>query len=101
MLLHAGGLGTHPVPLLENHLEDLLREEEEVKASEDDGRLADVEVLHRVKTEGLQRRTEGSVRQRSRQLLNSKHSFHSVVLQLDADVKDGSTDFTLLLRCSP
>lgn len=57
--LHAGRPCAHPVSLLENHLEDLLREEEEVEASEDHRRLAHVEMLHRVKTKGLQHETRG------------------------------------------
>lgn len=47
--------------LLEKHFEDLLGEEEEVKASEHHRRLGHVEIHHGVKAKGLttQERREG------------------------------------------
>jgi len=44
---------THPVLLLEEHPEDLLREEEEVEAGEHHRRFGHVEIHHGVKTKGL------------------------------------------------
>lgn len=52
---------THSVFLFEKHSEDLLCEEEEVKASEHHRRLGHVEMHHWVKTKGLPCRAEDGV----------------------------------------
>lgn len=46
-------LATHPVSLLEQHFEDLLREEEQVEASKHHRGLGHVAVHHGVEAEGL------------------------------------------------